>query len=180
MSWYPLTWDRRKCNRDNIPHRLVSISKHSDTVSMRGGQLIQEKVKICSFKECCSLKFSVYGWKKKSILLENKMNDDRHKMISLVLNKEAKCTIFVFNTVCRVWRPRPYTSTQISLECLPPPSQPFPPFQRYHKYTKIFLPWGSVLLKKMGNFRSTRFQSNVQFHQELSFSNCFLHSWIPR
>ena len=28
--------------------------------------------------------------KKKSILLENKMNHDRHKMISLVLNKEAK------------------------------------------------------------------------------------------
>ena len=43
---------------------LYYISKHSDTVSMTGAQLIQEKVKICSFKECCSLKFSVYGWKK--------------------------------------------------------------------------------------------------------------------
>ena len=40
---------------------LYYISKHSDTVSMTGAQLIQEKVKICSFKECCSLKFSVYG-----------------------------------------------------------------------------------------------------------------------
>ena len=49
---YTLT---EKCNRDNIPHRLASISKHSDTVSMRGGQLIDEKVKICSFKECYSL-----------------------------------------------------------------------------------------------------------------------------
>ena len=34
---------------------IYTISKHSDTVSMRGGQLIQEKVKICSFKECYSL-----------------------------------------------------------------------------------------------------------------------------
>ena len=41
---------------------LYYISKHSDTVSMTGAQLIQEKVNICSFKECYSLfKFSVYG-----------------------------------------------------------------------------------------------------------------------
>ena len=35
--------------------RLYYIRKHSDTVSMRGAQLIQEKVKIFSFKECYSL-----------------------------------------------------------------------------------------------------------------------------
>ena len=40
---------------------LYYISKHSDTVSMTGAQLIQKKVKIYSFKECYSLKFSVYG-----------------------------------------------------------------------------------------------------------------------
>ena len=34
---------------------LYYIRKHSDTVSMRGAQLIQEKVKIFSFKECYSL-----------------------------------------------------------------------------------------------------------------------------
>ena len=54
---FPTGWD------------LYYISKHSDTVSMTGAQLIQEKVKICSFKECCSLKFSVYGWKKKILVI---------------------------------------------------------------------------------------------------------------
>ena len=34
---------------------IYTISKHLDTVSMRGVQLIQENVKICSFKECYSL-----------------------------------------------------------------------------------------------------------------------------
>ena len=34
---------------------IYTLSKHSNSVSMRGGQLIQEKVKICSFKECYSL-----------------------------------------------------------------------------------------------------------------------------
>ena len=46
---------------------IYTISKHSDAVSMRGARLIQEKVKICSFKECYSLlNFQFMAEKKKT------------------------------------------------------------------------------------------------------------------
>ena len=44
------------------------LRKHSGSVSMRGGQLIQENVKICSFKECYSLlNFKFMADKKKTV-----------------------------------------------------------------------------------------------------------------
>ena len=115
----------------------------------------------------------LFWLKKKSILLENKMNHDRHKMISLVLNKEAKCTIFVFNTVCRVWRPRPYISTQISLECLPPPSQPFPPSRDITSIQKYSYHEEVCCWKKWATFdqraSSQMYSSTRSYHSQTDF-----------